>query len=264
MLKNRLKRLLYQGGTAIGTFVSINSPDLVEIIGMSGFDFVVIDTEHGPLSIESTVGLIRAAELRGITPLTRITEGSEATILRSLDVGAYGIHVPQVNEAKLAKRIVQAAKYFPSGNRGVAMPRAADYGTLNPLEYFQEANEETMIVVHCENKQALDNLEEIAQVPEIDVIFLGPFDMSQSFGITGQINHPLIQEAAKQVLRAAQKNGKAAGIFALDGEQARLRAEEGFRYITLGMDVTLFAKVCKNEISDWRKTPMAHYGTIRE
>jgi 4-hydroxy-2-oxoheptanedioate aldolase len=134
MFKNRLKRMLKDGKTAIGTFVMCNSPDVVEVIALSGADFIVIDTEHGPLTVESTQHLIRAAELRGITPITRVTDSSETTILRSLDVGAHGIQVPQVNDRETAEKIVKYAKYFPSGSRGVAFPRAADYGITNTSE----------------------------------------------------------------------------------------------------------------------------------
>ena len=175
MFKNKLKEFIKEGKAGIGTFVMCNSPDIVEVIALTGFDFIVIDTEHGPLSVESTQNLIRAAELRGITPITRVTECSETTILRSLDVGAHGIQVPQVNDRKTAEDVVRRAKYYPEGYRGIAMPRAANYGTVNPLDYFKIENEETMVVVHCENKIGLDNLEEIVKVPSIDVIFLGPF-----------------------------------------------------------------------------------------
>ncbi len=249
MFHNKIKSTIQNGGTAIGTFFTCNAPDLVEIIALSGFDFVVIDTEHGPLSIESTINLIRAAELRGITPITRTTNTMESTILRSLDVGSHGIQVPQVPNAEIAKQIVKSAKYFPIGNRGLAMPRSSDYGIHPPMEYFKHTNRETMIIVHCENEESLNNIDEIAQIPEIDVIFLGPFDMSQSLGIPGEVNHPLIKEAANKVIRVCQANGKAAGIFVSSGEQAKIKMQEGFQYITIGMDTTLFSKICSQEIS---------------
>lgn len=249
MFKNKLKRSIKEGKAAIGTFVMCNSADVVEVIALSGFDFIVIDTEHGPLSVESTQNLIRTAELRGITPITRVTESSETTILRSLDVGAHGIQVPQVNDRKTAEDVVKRAKYFPEGTRGVALPRAGEYGMVDPLEYFKVENEETMIVVHCENKIGLDNLEEIAKVPEIDVIFLGPFDMSQSLGIPGQVNHPLIEEAAERVLKICKEAGKGAGIFVSSGEQAKLRKDQGFQYITIGMDVMLLGMAGKEAVS---------------
>ena len=249
MFNNKLKQKLLQGGTAIGIFITCDVPDLVEIAGISGFDFVIIDTEHGPLSVEATQDLIRAAELRGITPITRVTEHSETTILRSLDVGAHGIQVPQVNNRETAEKVVQSAKYFPTGSRGLAMPRASDFGIMNPLDYFKKANEETLIVVHCENIYGLDNLEEIVKVPEVDVIFLGPFDMSQSMGIPGEIYHPKVQDAAQRVLKLSKAAGKAAGIFVPNGEQAKIRIEQGFQYIALGLDTMLFASACKHELS---------------
>jgi len=249
MFENKLKKVIKNGGTAIGSFITCNSPDIIEVMALSGFDFVVIDTEHGLMSVESTLELIRAAEVRGLTPITRIAEPSETAILRSLDIGTHGIQVPQVNNKSTAEKIINAAKYFPIGNRGLALPRSANYGLIDdPLDYFEKANKETMIVVHCENKTSLDNIEEIAKIPEIDVVFLGPFDMSQSWGIPGQINHPLIEDACSRVLDACKSAGKAAGIFVLDGQQAKMRAEQGFQYITISLDVTIFAKACRNEI----------------
>ncbi|MEW9123166.1 MAG: aldolase/citrate lyase family protein [Thermotaleaceae bacterium] len=248
MFQNSLKRKMKSGQTVFGTFLVINSPDIVEIVALSSYDFVIIDTEHGPLSIESTQHLIRAAELRGITPITRTTNALETTILRSLDVGAHGIQVPQVNDYKTAKTLIQAAKYFPLGNRGLAMPRSADYGTLDPITYFQAANEETLIVVHCENTQGLENLEEIVTLPEIDVVFLGPFDMSQSLGIPGQIHHPAMDEVVEKVIGITKKAGKAAGVFVTDGKQAQLRARQGFQYIAIGMDTIFLSKIYKQEL----------------
>ncbi len=248
MFHNKLKQKLKNGEAALGMFITCDSPDLVEIVGLTGFDFVILDTEHGPLSVETTQDLIRAAELRGLTPITRVTENTETTILRSLDVGTHGIQVPQVNDKTIAEGIVNSAKYFPSGNRGLALARSANFGLMNPMEYFEKSNEETLIVAHCENKKGLDNLEEIVKVPEIDVIFLGPFDMSQSLGIPGQIQHPKIEEAAEKVLRLSKEAGKAAGIFVPNGEQAKLRIQQGFQYVAIGLDISLFSNACINEL----------------
>ena len=249
MFKNKLKETLKTGKPAIGTFVMCDCPDLVEILGICGYDFVVLDTEHGPLSIESTINLIRAAELKGVTPITRVTETSDSTILRSLDVGAHGIQVPQVNDAATAEKVAKAAKYFPSGTRGAALARSGNYGMVSSaMDYFKTENEETLVVVHCENKEGLANLESIVKIPDIDVVFLGPFDMSQSMGVPGQIYHPLVEEAAEKVLKLTKEAGKAAGIFVTDGDQAKRRIEQGFQYITINVDTTIFAKAFKAEI----------------
>ncbi|MBS4022517.1 MAG: aldolase [Dethiobacter sp.] len=250
MINNKLKKKLKNGETALGTFIMCNSPDLVEVVGLSGLDFVVIDTEHGPLSLESTQHLIRAAELRGMSSIIRITEFRDTTVLRALDVGAHGVQVPQVNDRITAERIVKAAKYFPLGTRGAALTRAADYGTVHPLKYFEHENEETLIVVHCESKSSLDNLEEIAAIPGIDVIFLGPFDMSQSLGIPAQVTHPLVEQAAEKVVKVANDAGIAAGIFVRSGDQVKIRVEQGFRYITIGTDVGIIGAAYRREISN--------------
>ena len=248
MFRNRLKTMLKEGRTAFGTFNLIKAPEVLEIMGLAGFDFVVIDSEHGPAMPHYGQELIRAAELRGMTPVVRVTENSRTTILRFLDVGAHGIQVPQVNSVEEALNVVRSSKYFPLGNRGVALPRSADYGAVEPLEYFRRANEETLIVSQCESVEGLERLEEIAAVPEIDVIFLGPFDMSQSMGIPGQVTHPRVEEAASRIVNVCRAHGKAAGIFVLDGESARKRAEQGFQYITINMGSSLLYRACRREL----------------
>lgn len=252
MFENKLKRMMKNGKTAFGTFAMIDSPELVEILGISGFDFIVIDAEHGPNSVESSQNLIRSAQLRNMSPVVRVTENSRTMILRLLDVGACGIQVPQINSKEEALAVVDAAKYFPLGSRGVALTRSADFGNVKALDYFTEANEETMVVVQCENVKGLEVLEEIAAVPCVDVIFLGPFDMSQSLGVPGEVYHPEVEKAAERVLDVCGKSGKTAGIFVLDGEQARRRAQQGFKYITINLDAALIGNACRRELESAR------------
>lgn len=252
MVNNKLKKILAEGKAALGSFAVCNSPDLIEILALSGYDFVVIDNEHGPMGHESSQHLIRAAELRGMTPIVRIPNTIESTILHTLDVGAHGLQVPQVNDAETARAIVSRSKYYPMGRRGLAFPRSADYGLTDMVKYFEHENRETLIITHCENIQGLENLDSICQVPEIDVIFLGPYDMSQSMGISGQVTHPRIQEAAAKVVSCAKKYGKAAGIFVGSGAAAKERANQGFQYITIGTDAGLYAAKCKQEAEAFR------------
>lgn len=249
MIQNKLKRKLNEGKAAIGTFIVCNAPDLVEIAGLAGFDFVIIDNEHGPIRAESSQHLIRAAEVRGITPIVRIPDRLESTILHTMDIGAQGIQVPQVNDANAAKEIIERSKYQPVGKRGLAFPKSADYGFCDINNYTNSANEETLIITHCENKICLENLEEICKIPEIDVIFLGPYDMSQSMGVTGQVTHELVENAVVKVLEITKNYNKIAGIFAGNGEIAKKRAEQGFKYIAMGMDTTLFSAKCVEEIN---------------
>ncbi|MGE5545000.1 MAG: HpcH/HpaI aldolase family protein [Bacillota bacterium] len=248
MFNNKLKKALYEGKACFGTLICNNSPDIVEICGLVGFDFVILDIEHGYMSPETTVNLIRAAEVTGMTPITRVTENSETIILRSLDVGSHGVQIPQVNDAASARLAVQRAKYYPEGMRGVAFPRSSNYG-LNPVfDYFKQANDETLVVVHCENVSGLANIEEIAAVPGVDVIFLGPFDLSQSMGIPGRVESPPVQEAANRVVKVCQRYGKIPGIYCNTAEEARQRADQGFKYLPIGMDSTLIAQALKRVV----------------
>lgn len=253
---NTLKRKLALGQAVIGPFLTLNCPDLVELMGLTGFDFLIIDTEHGPMEAESIQNLIRAAELRGITPIVRVSDTRDVTVLKTLDVGAHGIQVPQVNSPEAAAAVVRAAKYFPDGARGAAMPRASDYG-LRPFgEYLASANDETMVIVHCENKAGLSCIEEIAAVPGVDVIFVGPYDLSQSLGFPGQLDSPQVVMAVERALKAAKKAGKPAGIFVTGTDEARMRLEQGFRYIAYSMDSLLFAGACRQAVSSLK----AHLG----
>jgi len=250
---NELKNKLNQGGTAIGTFVTCNSPDIVEVLALSGFEFLVIDIEHGYMSVESVVHLIRAAEARNITPIVRVSDTSETNILRALDIGTHGIQIPQINTKEVAQQVANYSKYYPAGIRGLAMPRAADYGMVKLQDYIKKANDETLVVAHCESKEGLDNLDAIASTPGIDVIFAGPLDLSQSLGIPGEFNHPKLEEAISKILEIARAHGKAAGIFVPDGDQAKIRIKQGFQYITLGLDLTLLAKAASHELNKLKK-----------
>ncbi len=220
----------------------LNSSDVVEIGGLAGFDFVILDCEHGYLSPETTMGLVRAAQVGHRVPITRVTYNGETEILRALDVGAYGVQVPQINTAENAELAVRRAKYHPRGIRGSAMTRSCDYGKTPYMEYIQHENDQTLVTVHIENVIGLNNIEEIAAVDGVDVLFLGPYDMSRSMGIPGQTKDPKIQEAADRVLEVCKKYGKIPGVYAEYPEVARRRAEQGFRYIPIGVATTLITR----------------------
>jgi len=253
MVTNKLKERLARGEASIGTFIASGSPDIVEIAALAGFHFAVIDCEHSFYGPEKTQHMVRAAELRGITPIIRIPNAMEFHILHNLDIGAHGIQVPQVNMPQTARDIVTYAKYFPQGRRGIAFPRAADYAMANLSEYFGYENEQTMIITHCENQTCLDNLEEICRIPGIDVIFLGPYDMSQSLGVIGQVTHQKVEDTAKKLLEITQKYNKIAGIHAGSGAAAKERAKQGFKYISVGMDTVLLGDRFKKEVGAFKE-----------
>ena len=212
--------------------VYVASPQLTEIIGLIGFDFVVIDMEHGPVDMGVAENMVRAAEIAGVTPFIRVTHNSPHLILRALDIGALGVHVPEVSDAHEGKAVVASVKYAPQGQRGLAGVRAAKYGLKDSLpEYTAAANQQTMVIVHIEDVKAVENLDALLAVEGIDVYFLGPTDLSNSLGIPGQSKDPkvigLVEDSIKQIAGA----GKIAGCIAADVETARRYTELGARYI---------------------------------
>ncbi len=250
MFRNSLKKKLYAGEVSFGTFVAINSADIVEICGIAGFDFVVLDGEHGYISPETSLPLIRAAEASGMTPIVRVCENSESLILRTLDVGAHGIHIPQINTVEQAKSAINYVKYFPKGTRGVSFHRACGYGMYNINEYMEQENDETLVVFHCENVLAMKNIDDIAATDGLDVIIFGPYDMSQSMGIPGKTNDASVEEAAQHMLKACQRHGKIAGIYTNDAISAHKRMKQGFRYLPVGVD----CKVLSDTYSELSKS----------
>lgn len=230
-------------GAVKGLFVLDNSPANVEALGYAGFDFVVIDTEHGPNDIAAVEHMVRAAEIGGVTPIVRVTKNDPANILRALDVGAGGIVVPQVNSGEAARQAVRAAKYGPEGERGLAgIVRAARYG-FRPLgEYLAEANERTVVIVQVEDIKAVAALGEILAVEGIDGILVGPADLSQSMGLTGQFENPEFTKVVHDVIARTIAAGKIAGIFCFSAEDAKYWAGKGARFLSIGSDGMLFVK----------------------
>ena len=240
MTTNKLKNHLKNGKIAYGPFCKIQDPAIVEIAALSGFDFVIIDMEHGPYSIESTQNLIRAAEARGITPVVRVTENSETLILRTLDIGAKCIQVPQICNKQDAEKLVKATSFYPKGERGMCRyVRAADYTAIDGASHFGLANDDIITIIHIEGMEGIDNLSEIVTVEGIDVIFLGPYDLSQSCGVPGQVNHEKVVNSMKNAVKIAREHGKAVGTFTESIESAKIWEDIGVQYIAYSVDVGL-------------------------
>ena len=239
---NRLKPVINDGGSVYGMFSLLNDPALVEMIGYVGLDFVIIDTEHASNTTEQVAQLIRAAELSNITPIVRVTANAPELILRVLDLGAGGILVPQVNTAKQAAAAVKAARYAPQGERGLAgVVRAARYGFVPLPEYLAGANRETLVITQVEHVDAVNNLDEILAVDGIDGIFVGPADLSQSMGCTGQFDNPELRRTIHTVIEKTRRTDKWAGIFCLDAADAAYWRSAGVQFLTIGTESMLFA-----------------------
>lgn len=236
MEKTSLKDRLKSGETVLGSWSIIPSAVIVEIIGYSGLDFIVIDAEHGPVNIESAENLIRAAQIGGMPSIFRVPCNEPNFILRALDVGAYGVQIPHVSTEAQARSAAESVKYYPKGKRGFSpFTRAARYG-LDAQGHADRSNDKTVIVLNIEGPEGVKNLKKIARVADIDVIFIGPYDLSQSLGKPGQVEDKKIIESIRQSVRIAESHGLACGSFARDMKYLEILLDCGVRYLTYMVD----------------------------
>lgn len=242
-MMNKVKEELQNGEKVIGCFVGFNSPTIVEILGISGFDFVVIDNEHGPFSWAEVEHMVRAAQLRDITPIIRVVDSQPGTILKAFDSGAQGIHVPQVSTDEQAEAIVQAAKFPPLGKRGVAWSaRSHLFGAGDGARYLQRHNEESLVAIHIETAEAVENLEQILSVPGIDIAYVGPVDLSVSMGYAAEgPGHPEVEAAAARILEVARKHGVKVGYQVGNARDAQARFDWGADYVGVGITPVLYS-----------------------
>lgn len=237
MLENLTKAKLQAGDAVFGCFVRTPEAQLIEYVGMLGWDFLVFDAEHGPLQPREVEDLCRAIEPRGTTPIVRVTTNDAPTILRFLDTGAHGVHVPWVNSAADAERAVRAVKYTPRGIRGLAGSRASEWGLREPIgEYVQRANRETLVVIQVETQDAVDGIDDYLAVDGIDVLFLGPTDLSQSLGHPGDLRHPDVLKAMDRVADAVVGSDTVLGIYAGSVDMTKEWLERGARYFTTSLE----------------------------
>ena len=212
MKPNRMKALIKSGKPAFGVSVMFPAPELVEMIGELGFDWVMLDAEHGSITPDNISPMILAAEVRGVTPIVRPERNDAALINRYLDRGAMGVQVPHVNTKAEAQAAVKACRYWPEGERGLAGGRMADFGYGAPTaDFVKRSNAETLVCVQIEDIAAVKNLEDILATPGVDVFFVGPTDLAQSMGHPGENNHPEVQKTISGVFMRIHAAGRASG-----------------------------------------------------
>jgi 4-hydroxy-2-oxoheptanedioate aldolase len=231
---NRAKAKLKAGETLIGTYMRHRDAGISEILCYLGFDFILFDSEHGPIAEVDAENLARVCELTECTPIIRVNTNMASMIGRNLDTGMQGVQIPMVNSADEARAAVRAAKYQPIGARGLAAARAAHFGQLLPFTYkdhIEKSNEETMVIVQIETPQAIDNLPQIVEVPDIDVIFIGPTDLSNSLGHPGDFKHADVQRAFDRIISIVSKTDKKLGVLAATTEAVIDWKGRGARYI---------------------------------
>lgn len=252
-MMNKLNQAIREKKCAVGTFLGVSTPSIVEIMGYTGLDFVVIDTEHGPYDNMQVSDLIRAADSKGMSPVVRIADVTHKEIQRAVDNGAEGVIIPCLKSPDDFRRAVDLCKFAPIGNRGFIKARGSGFGNEEWAkgsleEYMRNSNEKVLLLPQCETREALDSIEEIAGINGIDGIFIGPFDLSISMGIPGQFDHPDFRKAIERILHSCKDAGKLCMIFSSSVDEAKAYIERGFDAVANSIDTIMFRQVYQEMI----------------
>ena len=242
LLSNPFKRGLLRGETQIGLWLSSTSSYLAEIAATSGYDWLLIDGEHAPNTIQDLYHQLQAIAPYASQPVIRPVEGSRSLIKQVLDIGARTLLVPMVDTAEQAREVVSATRYPPVGSRGVGagVARAARWGRVE--NYMAEANDELCLLIQVESRTALENLDAILEVDGIDGVFIGPADLSTDMGHGGNPQHPEVQAAIEDAIQQIRQAGKAPGILMANEQLAKRYLELGALFVAVGVDTTLLAR----------------------
>ena len=255
-MKNNLAEKLRKQEKPLGIFIDTASSYVVECVGRTGFDFVIIDNEHSPVEAETSADLIRAAELSGLTPLVRVRENSRPAVLKVLDVGAQGIVVPNIRSSDEVRELISYCKYKPVGNRGFCPTRKDGWGYdlgLNVPDTMRYFNEQVLLIPQCETAGALDEIEIIADLDGVDGIFIGPYDLSIAMGIPGEFNNPVFQEALSRILSAVHRSGKFCILFTGTAEGVVDGFQKGYDAMTYSLDAGLLIDCFRERVRKIRE-----------
>jgi 2-keto-3-deoxy-L-rhamnonate aldolase RhmA len=244
-LKNLLRSKLYSGETCLGTWITIGNPDVVDILKNLDFDWFLFDTEHSYLSISEVKNMLHALGDSKVSSLVRVGQIDQYLVKRALDIGSEGLLAPLVNTVEETQKLVKFAMYPPGGVRGAGPGRAAKYG-LNLEEYLATANQELLLAVQIETKEALSNVKEIMETKRIDIGFVGPSDLTISLGLATDRSNPKVIEAMERVVRTCNDLGKIPGTLAVSPEEAKKFLKLGFKFLSLASDSRLLVNGAKN------------------
>ncbi len=252
MIDNALKRDLRAGRPTVGAWLHLCSPIAAEIMGDAGFDWLLIDMEHGAGDLQTLLGQLQAISGSPTTPLVRVQWNDPAVIKRVLDLGAQGVMIPWVGNRVECEAAVRACKYPPDGIRGVAgSHRAAGYGRF-AAEYWKRANAETLVIVQIETPEAVKQIDEMLAVPGVDVAFIGPADLSAALGHLNDARHPEVQDAIARIETAAKQAGVALGTISRSWDEARGLYARGYQMVTLCSDASLVAQGAAAAVASFR------------
>lgn len=247
-MKN-LKHRLKQGETLNGCWLNLGTSITAEIVGSAGFDWVLIDLEHGAGVEKDVLQQLQALEHTSAAAIVRVESSQSQRIHRILDMGAEGIMCPRISNAAEAMDVAHGLYYPPHGKRGLAkMVRATRFGK-DFNDYFKNAKDNILGIVQIETAEVLNHLEAVAGIDGVDVLFIGPSDLSMELGIFGQFDHPLFRDALKATVSAAKKADKATGILLFNPDDYRMYHDLGIRFIACGSDATFVAEGARNMAS---------------
>ena len=233
-----LKERQRAGETVLGTWCLTPSPHVANIIAAAGLDFIIIDMEHGSMDLETAGLMVMAAEAENCSPVIRVPRNEESDILRVLETGAAGVVVPHIGSVAERQAVVKAAKYPPVGERGFSpYPRAGMYHSTP--NHTQMQNEKTLVVVIVEGLEAIENIDKIAADPNIDVVYIGTYDLSAALGIAGQVGHKKVLDLLAKSVEKVRKTGRAAGCMAHSPEEAAAMRKMGIQFLLYGVDTAV-------------------------
>lgn len=255
MRANKVKHILDQGGVAIGTmFFEFNTTGIARIAANAGADFALFDTEHTGWDADTIRMLMATARAADIVPLVRVPATQYHLIARPLDIGAMGLMIPMTESEEQARLFVRSAKYPPEGGRGAAFGVAHDdYEGGDVPTKMKSANKETLLICLVETVPGIENVDKIAAVDGVDVIWIGHYDLTNSMGIPGQFTHPRYLEAVDRVVQACQRHGKVPAFMAADVETGQKLIAQGFRCISYSGDIWLYSQVLRSGIGALRE-----------
>jgi 4-hydroxy-2-oxoheptanedioate aldolase len=253
MHENFVKQKLDNGETVIGTWSVIPSPIVTDIICAAGLDFIIIDAEHGPITFETAQEMAITCESRGVSPIMRVGDINEADILKALDIGMHGIQIPNINNIEDVNQVIEYAKYPPIGNRGFSpFTRAGDYSLENATKLTDKANQNTLIGINVEGVDAINNIDEILTVEELDVVFIGLFDLSKVLGIPGEVNDIRVSSYLEELSEKIINAGKYPGTIATSIEKMNTLIGMGIKYILYLVDCEILMSGYKKVLDNRR------------
>ena len=247
----QLRQRLQQGELLLGTILSLNSPDVAEILSQVGFDWLFIDAEHSTLDPHDLKAIFQAVG-DSMPCVVRLPALDEIAVKKTLDAGAAGLLVPQVNTTEQVEQLVRWGRYYPSGSRGLGFGRIQGYG-FKVSEYLESANESILLSVQAESAEAVKNIKSIVQVEGLDAVLVGPYDLSASMGLPGQVNHPDVKAAIQHVAEVCKDAGMPIGIFGLTAEAVLPYVQQGFKFVVCGADTVLLGNAARQLLKQLRE-----------